>query len=165
MMSVFDILGIGVGLSMDAFAVSMGQGLCMDRVRLSRALLIAGFFGFYDGIRDKADSDDLNLANLGKLLLLAVATSIDAFAVGISFSMQKEIVWLFGGTSIFLAVGLIGCTTFVLSLIGIVLGHRFGMKYRRAATIFGGAILVLIGIKILLEAYGLLPPLLSCQLS
>ncbi len=204
MMSVFDILGIGVGLSMDAFAVSMGQGLCMDRVRLSRALLIAGFFGLfqalmpllgfalgstfarlitigpwiacgllailggkmiYDGIRDKADSDDLNLANLGKLLLLAVATSIDAFAVGISFSMQKEIVWLFGGTSIFLAVGLIGCTTFVLSLIGIVLGHRFGMKYRRAATIFGGAILVLIGIKILLEAYGLLPPLLSCQLS
>ena len=204
-MNFWEILLLAVGVSMDAFAVSIGKGLSAKRITLRELFLIGLWFGgfqvlmpvigYYLGgsftdLVEKIDhwiafallafigGNMIREALLGgeqshadasfcfrTMLVLAVATSIDAFAVGISFSMQKEIVWLFGGTSIFLAVGLIGCTTFVLSLIGIVLGHRFGMKYRRAATIFGGAILVLIGIKILLEAYGLLPPLLSCQLS
>ena len=197
-MTVTDILLIGIGLSMDAFAVSMCQGLCMDRVQLGRALLIGAFFGgfqalmpllgfalgstfshfitigpwiacgllaiiggkmIYDGIRGEAETEDMTLANVGKLTLLAVATSIDAFAVGVSFSMQDTIVWLTGGTSIFLAIALIGGTTFVLSLIGVVLGNRAGLKYRRPATIIGGVILVLIGVKIVLESYGILESL------
>jgi len=201
-MTVSDILLIGVGLSMDAFAVSLSQGLCMERISIGRALLIAVLFGGFqalmpflgfalgstfarlvtigpwiacgllliiggkmllDGIRDKAEAEDMSLANIGKLFLLAIATSIDAFAVGVSFSMQNTIVWLTGGTSIFFAIALIGCTTFVISLIGVVLGNRVGMKYKRGATIGGGVILFLIGIKIVLESYGIWPSLFSCS--
>ena len=201
-MTIGDILWIGVGLSMDAFAVSMSQGLCMDRIRLANVLLIAVFFGvfqalmplfgfalgstfsqfvtigpwiacgllaiiggkmIFDGVRNKSDSGEMSLADIGKLFLLAIATSIDAFAVGISFSMQEEIVWFLGGISIFLAVGLIGVTTFLISVFGVFLGHRVGLKYRRIATIFGGAILVLIGIKIVLESYGVFGSVFSSK--
>ena len=74
--------------------------------------------------------------------------------------MQEGVVWFHGGTSIFLAVSVIGVTTFVLSLIGVWIGNRFGLKYHRAATVFGGAVLILIGIKVLLEALGILPEFL-----
>ena len=187
-MTFTDILMIGVGLSMDAFAVSMCQGVSMKKLNIRRAMLIALFFGgfqalmpllgfslgstfasaitigpwiacallliiggkmLYDGIRDKDDEP--------------IATSIDAFAVGVSFSMQEGIVWLHGGISIFPAVLTIGLTTFVLSLIGVWIGNRFGLRYHRAATIFGGVVLILIGIKILLEALNLLPDFLRCD--
>lgn len=201
-MTIWDILLIGVGLSMDAFAVSMCQGLCMERVKPGHALLIALFFGGFqalmpfggfalgstfsrlvtigpwiacgvlvilggkmavDGIRDADKEDDLSLASIGKLFLLAIATSIDAFAVGISFSMSGDVVWAGAGTNIFFAVALIGVTTFVLSFIGVLLGNRFGLKYKRRATVFGGVILILIGIKIVLEAYGIWESLFSCR--
>ena len=201
-MTVSDIFMIGVGLSMDAFAVSMCQGLSMKKLRFSAALRIALFFGvfqalmpllgfalgstfaylitigpwiafglllliggkmLFDGIRNKQDEDTSEAATIGKLFLLAVATSIDAFAVGVSFSMQDGIVWLTGGFSIFAAIAIIGATTFLLSLLGVWLGNRFGLKYHRAATLLGGTVLVLIGVKILLESYGLLPAFLSCD--
>lgn len=201
-MTVSDICLIGVGLSMDAFAVSMCQGLSMQKLRFCAALRIALFFGvfqalmpllgfalgstfaylitigpwiafglllfiggkmLFDGIKNKQDEPTSEAATIGKLFMLAVATSIDAFAVGVSFSMQEGIVWLSGGFSIFLAIALIGSITFVLSLIGVWLGNRFGLKYHRAATLLGGIVLVLIGIKILLESYGLLPAFLSCD--
>ena len=200
-MSFTDILMIGVGLSMDAFAVSMCQGVSMKKLNVRRAVLIAVFFGgfqalmpllgfalgstfasaitigpwiaaallliiggkmLFDGIRDK-DDEPSEFGTIGRLFLLAIATSIDAFAVGVSFSMQEGIVWLHGGTSIFLAVLTIGMTTFVLSLIGVWIGNRFGLKYHRAATILGGVILILIGIKILLEALHILPDFLRCD--
>lgn len=200
-MSFTDILMIGVGLSMDAFAVSMCQGVSMKKLNVRRAVLIAVFFGgfqalmpllgfalgstfasaitigpwiaaallliiggkmLFDGIRDK-DDEPSDFGTIGRLFLLAIATSIDAFAVGVSFSMQEGIVWLHGGTSIFLAVLTIGMTTFVLSLIGVWIGNRFGLKYHRAATILGGVILILIGIKILLEALHILPDFLRCD--
>ena len=201
-MTVSDIFFIGVGLSMDAFAVSMCQGLSMPKLKFSAALRVALFFGvfqalmpllgfalgstfaylitigpwiafgllliiggkmLFDGIRNKEDASDSEVATIGKLFMLAVATSIDAFAVGVSFSMQDGIVWLNGGFSIFAAIALIGSVTFVLSLIGVWLGNRFGLKYRRAATLLGGVVLVLIGVKILLESYGLLPAFLRCD--
>ncbi len=200
-MSFTDILLIGVGLSMDAFAVSMCQGVSMSKLNVRRALLIALFFGGFqalmpllgfslgstfasavsigpwiacvllvllgvkmliDGIRNK-DEKPSDFGTVGKLLVLALATSIDAFAVGVSFSMQEGIVWWHGGTSIFLAVSAIGATTFVLSLIGVWLGNRFGLKYHRAATIFGGCVLIVIGVKILMESLGLLPGFLRCD--
>ena len=200
-MSFTDILLIGVGLSMDAFAVSMCQGVSMKKLDLRRAALIALFFGGFqalmpllgfslgstfasavtigpwiaaalllilgvkmliEGIRDKEEAPS-DVGTIGRLFVLAIATSIDAFAVGVSFSMQEGVVWLTGGTSIFLAVSVIGVTTFVLSLIGVWIGNRCGLKYHRAATIFGGAVLILIGIKVLLEALGILPDFLRCD--
>ena len=78
-----------------------------------------------------------------ELVLLAVATSIDALAVGITFAfLQTNIVW---------AVSLIGFTTFALSLIGVCVGNRFGAKYKSRAEIMGGVVLILIGLKILIE--------------
>ena len=80
--------------------------------------------------------------------MLAVATSIDALAVGITFAfLQVEILS---------AVSIIGCTTFVLSLAGVVIGNRFGSRYQQKAEITGGVILILIGLKILLEHLGVL---------
>ena len=76
--------------------------------------------------------------------------------------MQGTVVWLSGGTSIFLAVSLIGVTTLLLSLVGVYLGNRVGLRFRRPATILGGVILVLIGIKIVLESYGVWNALFSC---
>lgn len=199
-MDFSDILLIGVGLSMDAFAVSMCQGVSMKKPDLVKTALIALFFGGFqalmpllgfalgstfasaitigpwiafglllilgikmliDGIRNKGEEPS-GFGSIGKLFILAIATSIDAFAVGVTFSMQEGIVWLTGGTSIFLAIALIGATTFVLSLIGVWIGNRFGLRYHRAATIVGGIILILIGIKILLEALGVLPDFLRC---
>ena len=75
--------------------------------------------------------------------MLSVATSIDALVVGISFAMT--------GISIWVAALVIGLTTFTLSLAGFVIGNRFGARYERAATIFGGIALILLGLKILLE--------------
>ena len=85
-----------------------------------------------------------------ELLMLAVATSIDALAVGVSFSMVELSV------SIGTAAALIGCITFVISVGGVFVGHIFGAKYKNRAEFVGGAILVLIGLKILLEHFGVL---------
>ena len=84
-----------------------------------------------------------------ELLMLAVATSIDALAVGVSFSMVELSVSI--GTA-----ALIGCTTFAISVGGVFVGHIFGAKYKNRAEFVGGAILVLIGLKILLEHFGVL---------
>lgn len=201
-MSLSDIFFIGVGLSMDALAVAMCQGVTMKKLNLAAALRVALFFGGFqflmpligfalgstfasfvtigpwiaagllliiggkmliDGIRDRQEEADSELASLGKLTLLAIATSIDALAVGVSFSMQEGIVWLHGGISILLAVTMIGCTTFVLSFFGVWVGNRFGLRYHRLATMIGGIVLILIGIKIILEALGLLPAFLRCD--
>lgn len=86
--------------------------------------------------------------DLRELVMLAIATSIDALAVGITFAFLR--------VDIVMSVGLIGATTFVLALVGVVVGHRFGARYEKAATIAGGIVLVLIGTKILLEHLGIL---------
>ena len=75
--------------------------------------------------------------------MLAVATSIDALAVGITFAFLEINIWL--------AVGVIGVTTFVLSFAGVVIGNRFGARYERGASIVGGVVLIAIGLKILVE--------------
>lgn len=201
-MTVSDIFFIGVGLSMDALAVAMCQGVSMKKLHIGGALRVALFFGGFqslmplagfalgsafasfvtigpwiaavllliiggkmliDGILDKQDEPTNGLASLGKLVLLSIATSIDAFAVGVGFSMQDGIVWLTGGISIFFAVTLIGCTTFVLSFFGVWVGNRFGLKYHRLATLIGGIVLIAIGVKMILEALGVLPAFLRCD--
>ena len=190
-MTLFDIFLIGVGLSMDAFAVSMSQGLKMRSLTWTRIFLISILFGgfqalmpligfllgsfiapyisigkwiasfvlfvlgakmIWDSFHESKEEDPREFSTLRDLILLAIATSIDALATGVSFSLQNTLVWLHGGISIFLAVSLIGVTTFVLSMLGVVGGHYFGVRYQKHAMIFGGCILILIGIKILLES-------------
>lgn len=85
-----------------------------------------------------------------ELLMLAVATSIDALAVGVSFSMVELAI------PIGAAAALIGCTTFAISVGGVFVGHIFGARYKNRAEFVGGAILLLIGVKILLEHFGVL---------
>ena len=86
--------------------------------------------------------------DLKELLLLAVATSIDALAVGITFAFLKVKIWA--------SVGLIGVTTFLLSALGVLIGHKFGARFKSKAELAGGLILVLMGLKILLEHLGLI---------
>ncbi|MBQ0038765.1 MAG: manganese efflux pump [Clostridiales bacterium] len=190
-MSLMEIFLIGIGLSMDAFAVAICKGLAMQRVNYRHAVLIAGYFGVFQGlmpllgwflgsqlagyvtrfapwiafillaviggnmIRESFSDEDEAEENSDRishkeLLLLAVATSIDALAVGISFSMVTLSV------SIGAAVVLIGCTTFAISFGGVFIGNIFGAKYKNRAEFVGGAILILIGLKILLEHFGVL---------
>lgn len=153
--ALMPLIGFALG-STFASAVTIGPWIACA------LLLIIGIKMLIDGIRDK-DDEPSDIGTIGRLFVLAIATSIDAFAVGVSFSMQEGIVWFGQGTSIFLAVSAIGLTTFILSLIGVWIGNRFGLKYHRAATIFGGCVLIAIGIKILLEALGILPDFLRCD--
>ena len=96
---------------------------------------------------DAADTASARLS-IRQLLLLSIATSIDALAVGVTFAFLQ--------TDIVFAVSLIGVTTFILSLVGVAVGHRFGVRYKNKAEIAGGVVLILIGVKILLEHLGIL---------
>lgn len=185
-MGCFELFLIGIGLSMDAFAVAVCKGLGMRRVEGRQTLVIALFFGGFQALmpligwalgrqfeRYITSFDHwiafLLLAYIGgkmvwealrgeesvsagfdlkELLMLSVATSIDALAVGITFAFLK--------VEIFSAVSIIGCTTFVLSLAGVVIGNRFGSRYQQKAEATGGVILIFIGLKILLEHLGIL---------
>lgn len=189
-MGFFEILLIGVGLSMDAFAVSICKGLGMHRINYRHAVVIALFFGVFQGLmpvigwlvgssfaayvttfdhwiafgllaivggkmlwdafhdEDEACEIDESKLDVRELFMLAIATSIDALAVGISFSFLE--------INIAAAAFIIGITTFVLSLVGVVFGNRFGTRFERPAQILGGVVLVLIGLKILLEHLGVL---------
>ncbi len=115
------------------------------------AFLLLGYIGgkmIYDAFHEDADACPA-VFDLKELLVLAVATSIDALAVGITFAFLQ--------VSIGPAAAIIGCTTFCLSLSGVWIGHRFGSRFKSKATLAGGVILCLIGLKILLEHLGMLP--------
>lgn len=190
-MSFVELFLIGVGLSMDAFAVAICQGLSMTKIKWSHALTVGLYFGGFqalmpflgwvlgsqfasriqsfdhwvafvllcliggnmirEALGGEEDEDQMEVdARLDhrKLLLMAVATSIDALAVGITFA--------FLSTPILPACGLIGITTFCISVLGVAVGCWFGARYKKRAELTGGAILVLLGCKILLEHLGIL---------
>ena len=168
-MSLMEIFLIGIGLSMDAFAVAICKGLSMQKVDLRYTVWIALYFGVFQAAMPLTGwllgsqfarhvtrfapwiaFILLALIDHKELIMLAVATSIDALAVGVSFSMVELSI------SIGAAVILIGCTTFVISLAGVFIGNAFGAKYEKRAEFVGGAILILIGLKILLEHFGVL---------
>lgn len=173
---------LAVGLSMDAFAVSVCKGLAMKKMSWKSAAIVGLWFGgfqalmpaigYFLGIRfaDKIEAVDhwiafVLLAVIGgnmireafskgeekasadldvkTMFVMAVATSIDALAVGITFAFLRQ--------DMPLAVTLIGVTTFSLSAAGVWIGSLFGVKYKAKAEFTGGAILVLLGLKILLE--------------
>ena len=191
-MGIVELLLIAMGLSMDAFAVSICKGLGMRRVNLRVAFVLALFFGGFQGLMpvigwalgsqfmhviapidhwiafgllaliggkmlwesvtqtdaDEGDGKDAEKIDLGEYLVLAVATSIDALAVGISFAALS--------VDITFSAVLIGITTFVLSVAGVFVGNYFGSRYERPAGIAGGIVLILIGLKVLLEHLGIL---------
>ena len=185
-MGVIELFILAVGLSMDAFAVSVCKGLAMKKAPAKAMVVCGAWFGgfqalmpligyylgtlFIDAISaidhwiafallaliginmlrealskdEDGETPDADLS-VKTMFIMAVATSIDALAVGVTFSMVELSV------SIGLAVALIGCTTFLISLGGVYMGNVFGARYKSRAELVGGAILILIGVKVLLE--------------
>ena len=94
------------------------------------------------------ESENEYRLNIKELFVLAVATSIDALAVGIVFAAEK--------TPVITSVTIIGAVTFLLSFAGVYIGHRFGSKYEKKAELAGGAILIIIGVKLLLDGLGVI---------
>ena len=178
-MAIFiELFLLGVGLSMDAFAVSVCKGLGMRKLNKKQAVIIGLFLGsqfqkyitsidhwiafillgfiggkmIIEAVREWNEEEIVEVTDAPidhkNMLVLAVATSIDALAVGITFA--------FLNTPIIEAISIIGITTFVLSIIGVIVGNFFGSKYKSKAEFIGGLILVLLGVKILLEHLGIL---------
>lgn len=190
-MGFIELLLLAVGLSMDAFAVSICKGLSMKKASVKGMAVCGGWFGsfqalmpligylagrmFADAIavydhwvafgllfmiganmlrealskkegEEEAESGDLSVKTM---FVMAVATSIDALAVGVSLAMA-------GDVNIWTAVILIGCTTFILSAVGVKVGSIFGNQFEKKAQAAGSVILMLLGIKILLEHLGIL---------
>lgn len=107
-------------------------------------LALIGAKMLWDAFHEEAEKAECKTKlDLRELTLLAIATSIDALAVGITFA--------FLGVNIWVAIAIIGLTTFALSLIGVVIGNQFGSRFEKLATITGGIVLILIGLKILAE--------------
>ena len=186
-MSLSELFIIAVGLSMDAFAVSVCKGLSMQKMNWRHALVIGLYFGGFQAgmpligyllgmgfqsrieavdhwiaflllgfiginmIRESRDTDEEHVdPSIGfrTMVVLAVATSIDALAVGVTFAFLQ--------VAILPAVCFIGVVTFFLSAVGVKIGNVFGTRYKSRAELTGGIILVLMGIKILAEHLGFL---------
>lgn len=185
-MNFVELLIIAVGLAMDALAVSVCKGLCSKRVRWQNAACAGLWFGAFQALmpllgyflgstfkkwveafdhwiafglllligvnmireafgEENSENDDFGFKTM---LPLAVATSIDALAVGVSLAMSN--------VQIVPAVTVIGLVTFLISAIGVLAGHVIGERHGKTAQIAGGAILVIIGLKILLEDLGVI---------
>ena len=186
-MGLIELFLIAVGLSMDAFAVSVCKGLAMPKCTFKKAAIVGLWFGGFQALmpaigyilgaqfQEAIASIDLwiafvLLALIGvnmihaaldndeeeadaslyvkPMFLLAVATSIDALAIGITFAFLK--------VNIIPAVCFIGSVTFIISFAGVKIGNVFGVRYKNKAEIVGGVILILLGLKILLEHLGFL---------
>lgn len=109
------------------------------------AFILLAFLGgkmIYDAVKGEEDSEVSDKLDIKELFILSVATSIDALIIGIVFATESTPL-----SSIPLYISIIGATTFIISLIGVIIGNRFGAKYNKKATILGGIVLVMIGIK------------------
>ncbi len=186
-MTFIELLLIAIGLSMDAFSVSICKGLTTKKFSWRMALVCGLWFGFFqalmpiigyflgaqfqemieaydhwiafgllfliganmirEAVWGKEESQDGSMG-FKTMLLLAIATSIDALAVGVSFACIRVKLWS--------SVIVIGLTTFAFSVLGVKIGNVFGSKYEKSAEIIGGIMLILIGLKILLEHLGVI---------
>ena len=186
-MGLIELFLMAVGLSMDAFAVSVCKGLAMKKCTWAKAGIVGLYFGVFQAgmpvigyllgsqfkevitsidhwiafillgligasmIKEAFEEEDCEAdgsLDVKTMLTLAVATSIDALAVGITFAfLQVEIVP---------AVSFIGVTTFILSAAGVRIGNVFGSRWQKGAQIAGGLILICLGVKILVEHLGLI---------
>jgi putative Mn2+ efflux pump MntP len=186
-MTLLELFILAVGLSMDAFAVSVCKGLALGKIKVKHCLIVGAWFGGFqalmpligwflgsrfeqyirafdhwvafgllvaiganmlrEALSEEEEKADASLA-FKTMLVMAVATSIDALAVGITFAFLR--------VRILPAVLFIGVTTFLLSMLGVKAGSLFGEKYQKKAEIAGGVILILLGVKILLEHLGVI---------
>ena len=181
-MNIFELFILAIGLSMDAFAVSVCKGLSLGRINAKHMCIAGAWFGGFQALMplvgyfggrffaDKVtryshwvafvllvfigagmikEEEHVNAdMDIKSMFILAVATSIDALAVGVTFAFLK--------VEIVSAVSFIGVITFVCSAAGVKIGSLFGMKYKSKAELCGGIILILIGTKILLEGLGMI---------
>ena len=188
-MGFAELLVLAVGLSMDAFAVSLCKGLAMKKATLGNCAVCGAWFGGFQALMptigfflgslfagviaafdhwvafgllaiiganmlkeafSSCDCEEHNAdMSVKTMFVMAVATSIDAMAAGISMAMN--------GANILIAAVLIGVTTFSLSAVGVKIGNVFGSRFEKKAQVAGGVILILLGLKILLEDLGVLP--------
>ena len=140
--AVMPLIGYFLGTSFSGYIESFDHWI---------AFALLAFIGgkmIVEVIREKDDEaeEQTDVLKIGGLTVMAVATSIDALAVGITFAFLR--------VNILFSVILIGVTTFALSLLGVIIGNKFGAKYKSKAELAGGIILVLIGVKILMEHLG-----------
>lgn len=179
-MGVIELFMVAVGLSMDAFAISICKGLTLRKMEWDKSLITGIYFGFFQAmmpligyvlgiqfsqsitnfdhwiafillsyiginmIKESKEDETQNQSFSFKTMLpLAIASSIDALAVGITFA--------FLNVNIINAVIFIGITTFIFSFFGVKIGNVFGSKYKSKAELCGGIILILMGVKILIE--------------
>jgi putative Mn2+ efflux pump MntP len=184
-MSLFEVILIAVGLSMDAFAVSITLGLSVKKPAIKEYLIPGIYFGFFQALmpfigyfagthfagkiqgvdhwvafillgliggnmikeslskNGGDDKVDENSFRMMKMLLLAVATSIDALAVGVTFAFFK--------INILMAIAIIGITTCCISIGGVKIGNIFGTRFKSKAEFMGGVVLVILGTKMLIE--------------
>ncbi len=181
-MSLFELFLIAVGLSADAFAVSVCKGLSLSKIQLKHGIIVGLYFGgfqagmpllgyllgsqFKDAIVSidhwiafilltiiggnmilesrKQEEEDCDASlHFIAMIVLAVATSIDALAVGVTFAFLQ--------VQIIPAISFIGITTFFLSAIGLKVGNVFGLRYKSKAEFIGGMILICMGGQILLS--------------
>ena len=188
-MNLIELLLIAIGLSMDAFSVSICKGLTTKKFSWRMALICGLWFGFFQALMptigyflgaqfqemieaydhwiafgllfliganmireavwgEKEEGEDNGSLDFKTMFLLAIATSIDALAVGVSFACIQVKLWS--------SVLIIGLTTFLFSVLGVKIGNVFGSKYEKSAGVVGGIILILIGLKILLEHLGVI---------
>ena len=187
-MGFWELAVLAVGLSMDAFAVSVCKGLALPRVSWKECCIAGAWFGGFQAlmpllgyllgtqferfvtsvdhwiafvllgiiggnmIRESGKSEQENdggaSLEIRTMFILAIATSIDALAVGVTFA--------FMGVSILYSALCIGCTTFACSAIGVKAGSLFGLRYQKSSERLGGIVLILIGLKILLQGLGML---------
>lgn len=192
-MDLATLLLLAVGLSMDAFAVSICKGLATKQLKTSHMLIVGAWFGGFQAlmpmigyllgsrfvglitnitpwiafalltligvnmIRETFSKEETNAAfGFKTMLVMAVATSIDALAVGITFACIPVTIIRAGELlNTFIAVLIIGLCTFIISICGVKVGKVFGACYKNKAEFAGGVILILLGIKILLEYFGI----------
>ncbi len=187
-MTIIDIVLLGIGLSMDAFAVAICKGLAMEKANFKKCSIVGSWFGFFQGLmpfigyligslfskyieafdhwvafvllaliganmlkESFCDEEDGVGGSISfkPMLVMAIATSIDALAAGVTLISLPFLKVVF-------AVVLIGVITFVTSVIGTKIGNIFGAKYKSKAEFLGGAILILLGLKMLLEGLGII---------
>ena len=186
-MDIWTLLVLAIGVSMDAFAVSICKGLAMKQIKFKHMLIVGLWFGGFqalmpligyflgiqfetyitaydhwiafillafiggnmikEALSNEEETADASLA-VKIMLVLAIATSIDALALGVTFAFLQVNIWE--------AVSFIGVVTFLFSVVGLKIGNVFGTKYKSKAEFVGGVILILLGIKILLEHLGIL---------
>lgn len=143
--ALMPFLGYYLGMSFQAKIQSVSSYVAFTLLALIGANMLKEAFSG----EDEEEEEDASL-DFKTMILLAIATSIDALAVGVAFALEYE------RTTVFTAVALIGIVTAVLSSVGVFIGHKFGAKYKNKAELAGGLVLVIMGIKFLLEGLGVI---------